>query len=224
MEGLKIIDTGDGSHTLYNKALDETYHSTHGALTESQHVFIKEGLQFKLDTLNTKEISILEVGFGTGLNALLTCLEAEKTQIKIYYHTLEPYPVDAELLDSLNYTLNLPQKAKAIFNDLHQATWEERHSITPFLDLHKLQATLESFRERNKFDVVYFDAFAPRKQPELWENAALSCATNSLKQHGVFVTYSAMGALKRNLKALGLEVSSISGPPGKREMTRGIKI
>ena len=223
MENLKIIDTGDGSHTLYNQSLDETYHSTHGALTESQYVFIKEGLHFWLKSNKDKTVNILEVGFGTGLNALLTCLEAEKLQVNINYITLEPYPVLRGLLESLNYTSNLSEKATMFYKQLHEVDWGKDNTITPYFNFYKSKAPLQEFESEVKFDVIYFDAFAPRKQPELWEKTSLECATKSLKSQGVFVTYSAMGALKRNLKDLGLLVSSIPGPPGKREMTRGVK-
>ena len=224
MKPLKIIETSDGSHTLYNAVLDETYHSTHGALTESLHVFIKEGLHYYLAQKKPIVLNILEVGFGTGLNALLTCLEAEKLKIQVNYHSLEPYPIDVALLSHLNYTTSLAENSKQIFEQLHASEWERPVQITRDFTLNKSKTSLTAFKSLQVFDIAYFDAFAPRKQPELWEKDALEKVIMLLKAEGIFVTYSAMGALKRNLKSLDMLVESIPGPPGKREMTRGIKV
>lgn len=223
MKPLKIIETSDGSHTLYNAALDETYHSTHGALTESLHVFIKEGLHHYLDKKTISIINILEVGFGTGLNALLTCLEAEKLDIQVNYHSLEPFPIDVALLPHLNYTTDLTENSQQIFEQLHALAWEKSIQVTPHFSLTKSTVSLTEYKPAQVFDIVYFDAFAPRKQPELWELTALEKVVTPLRTAGIFVTYSAMGALKRNLKSLDMVVEAIPGPPGKREMTRGIK-
>jgi len=224
MNPLKIIETSDGSHTLYNAVLDETYHSTHGALTESLHVFIKEGLHHYLAQKKSIVLNILEVGFGTGLNALLTCLEAEKLKIQINYHSLEPFPVDIALLPQLNYTNALVENSQQLFSALHASVWEQPVQIIPDFILTKSKVSLTAFKSSQEFDIVYFDAFAPRKQPELWEREAIEKVITPLRNEGVFVTYSAMGALKRNLKSLDMLVESIPGPPGKREMTRAIKV
>ncbi|MBT29523.1 MAG: methyltransferase [Thalassobius sp.] len=224
MKPLKIIETGDGSHTLFNEALNETYHSTHGALTESQHVFIKEGLSYYSDkNPDKKKISILEIGFGTGLNAMLTLQAAIEKNLEIFYYTLEPYPVETEVIEKLNYKSLFEETYQPYYNQLHELPWEVENKVVDNFSIVKTTTGLENLSFSEQFDLVYFDAFAPRKQPELWEVASLKNAITPLKAKGVLVTYCAMGAFKRNLKSLDVLVESIPGPPGKREMTRAIK-
>jgi tRNA U34 5-methylaminomethyl-2-thiouridine-forming methyltransferase MnmC len=207
---------------LLNTSLNETYHSKHGALQESIHVFIKEGLDYFLQRKSQKDISILEVGFGTGLNALLTVQRAlELPGNIIHYTSLETFPVPEEIWSKLNYIDSVGLKEK--FNQLHEATWNEAVSITSGFNLRKLNLSLQQIDFSSEFDLVYFDAFAPNKQPEMWEIDVLKQVVNAMRADGVFVTYCAKGQLKRDLKSLGLEVETLPGPPGKKEMVRGIK-
>ena len=221
MDSLRIIETGDGSHTLLNTALDETYHSRHGALRESMHVFITHGLLHRLDISAVTTINILEVGLGTGLNAWLTMLEADKhPSVQFHYVGLEPYPVEESVLRQLNYIQPDETKHQTYFNAIHQATWEQASSLTDNFTLKKQQISLQDIGEESHYDLIYFDAFAPNKQPELWEKPIIEKVTNLLAPSGVWVTYSAKGQLKRDLKSLGLQVETLPGPPGKAEMVR----
>lgn len=220
MESIKIITTEDGSHSLLNETLDETYHSRHGAKQESNYVFIDKGLNFFVDQNSAKAVSILEIGFGTGLNALLTAKKSSADQITINYTTIETDPLPPEIWKTLNYSLN-----NLLFEDIHEANWNEWVSLTPTFKLFKNQISLQQvvFNDE-EFDVIYFDAFAPNKQPEMWTYEMLEKVYRALKLNGVFVTYCAKGQLKRDLKTLGMSVESLPGPPGKREMVRAIKL
>lgn len=212
-----IIQTKDGSHTIKNESTGDTYHSVHGAVQESQHVFIKSGLEYFLDQHPNQKINILEVGFGTGLNALLT-LKAYP-DIEIEYTTLEPYPVTGEIIRALNY------KGKEILLNIHECGWNVPCSINENFTLIKLKSTLsEVALPENHFDVVYFDAFAPNSQPELWTQEAFAKIKSAMSTASVFVTYCAKGQVKRDLKAVGFVVESIPGPPGKREMIRATRV
>lgn len=222
MSNIQIIETGDGSHTLLNIALDETYHSRHGALRESKHVFINNGLRHWMDLhSSTSSLNILEVGLGTGLNAWLTLLEANKhSGIRFHYTTLEPFPLEKQLLQQLNYVPPNDEKQRAYFHAIHQAPWNQSSVLTDNFTLEKRHTMLQDIETNNRYDVIYFDAFAPNKQPELWEKPIITKATNLLNPSGVWVTYSAKGQLKRDLKSLGLQVETLPGPPGKAEMVR----
>ncbi len=223
MSSVKIITTSDGSHSLFNEELNETYHSVHGAIQESLHVFIKSGLTYFIEKFNPKSISILEIGFGTGLNALLTVKAAQQSSSSFQYKTLEAYPLEKEVWAQLNYadTLNLKEN----FDSLHRVSWEEQHAILPNFQFQKHHIKLQEVTlNPSSFNIIFFDAFAPNKQPELWETDTLKKVTDALCVNGVFVTYCAKGQLKRDLKSLGLEVQTIPGPPGKKEMVRAIKL
>jgi len=216
---IKIIITNDGSHSLLNEALDETYHSRHGAIQESLHVFIEQGFSYLTRKQSPESISILEVGFGTGLNALLTAVEAIKSDIRVSFTTLETFPLGKEVWESLNYS-----DPYNLFRLLHQAEWQKRVEINTCFTLLKLEQSLLTVDlEPKHFDLIYFDAFAPGKQPEMWELSVLQKVVSTLKPGGAFVTYCAKGQLKRDLKSLGLNVESLPGPPGKREMVRALK-
>jgi tRNA U34 5-methylaminomethyl-2-thiouridine-forming methyltransferase MnmC len=216
---IKIIVTGDGSHSLFNEALDESYHSRHGAVQESLHVFIEHGFRYLVQTQKSKSISILEVGFGTGLNVLLTLAEAIESDILVAYTSLETYPLSEEVWVKLNY----PDTHNR-FKELHLAEWEKWSQINSHLRLLKLEKSLQDVElDPTQYDLIYFDAFAPNKQPELWELTVLDKVVKTLKSGGLFVTYCAKGQLKRDLKSLGLIVESLPGPPGKREMVRALK-
>ena len=223
MPDVKLIITSDGSHSLLNEALNETYHSVHGAIQESQHVFIKNGLRYYLESTTSDHLSIFEVGFGTGLNALLTLKAMENTKTPVRYVAVESSPIGEELWESLNYTKALG--LEDIFANLHRTSWEISNQITPQVSFIKRQTTLQAIElEAQSFDVVYFDAFAPNKQPELWTIDILRKVIDAMKVNGVFVTYCAKGQLKRDLKELGLIVETLPGPPGKKEMVRGVKV
>lgn len=222
MSKIELITTDDGSHSLLNIALDETYHSRHGALQESKYVFIKQGLDFFYEKIQQKTISILEVGFGTGLNAWLTLQRAQELNISVHYTTLETFPLPSTVWPSLNYAAE--SSFENDFLKLHQTAWNKAEVITPFFTIHKVEQSLQDFEASGKqFDIVYFDAFAPNKQPELWEAPILRKVAGMLSSNGVFVTYCAKGQLKRDLKSFDLEVESLPGPPGKREMVRASK-
>lgn len=219
MSSLKIITTQDGSHSLLNEAMNETYHSRHGAIQESEYVFIEKGLKFFLR--DKKElVSVLEIGFGTGLNALLTANLSQTDGINIVYTALETHPIPKEIWSTLNYSTE-----KLLFEKLHATAWNEWVTITPQFNLFKREESLQAANLGvQQFDLIYFDAFAPNKQPEMWEHTMLQKISLAMKSGAVFVTYCAKGQLKRDLKSLGLVVESLSGPPGKREMVRAIKI
>lgn len=220
MDAIKIITTEDGSHSLLNETLDETYHSRHGAKQESEYVFIDKGLDFFCKRNNLKSVSVLEIGFGTGLNALLTAQKSIAYQIDITYTSLETDPVPPEIWKTLNYSLN-----DLLFENIHNASWNQWVSLSPTFKLFKNQISIQQvvFSD-DEFDIIYFDAFAPNKQPEMWTLEMLEKVYYAMKPNGVFVTYCAKGQLKRDLKALGMSVESLPGPPGKREMVRAIKL
>lgn len=220
---LEIRETKDGSNTLYVPTLNEHYHSVHGALQESQHVFIKHGLEHVLES--KKDIKILEVGFGTGLNAILTFPFALSRQAFVQYDTLEKYPLTQEVVKKLRFDkFILNPELLEHFEALHAAPWNEPTELIPYFTLQKIHETLEEFCSPDAYyDIVYFDAFAPEKQPELWEDGMFAKLYKATRPGGVLVTYCAKGSFKRSLKAAGYEVEALPGPPGKREMTRGVK-
>ena len=220
----EIIVSKDGSHTLSIPEMNETYHSIHGALTESRHVFIAMGIDQLPEEQN--EIKVFEVGFGTGLNAM-TSLEWLENQPKkkITYHSIEAFPVDLEIIKQLNYASLFDFKDAANFYDkMHEVDWDEGMAISVQFQLQKIHNKLEGYSlEDNFYDCIYFDAFAPNKQGEMWEMSILEKCYKALATGGRFVTYCAKGQLKRDLKAIGFEVIMVAGPPGKREMTTAIK-
>lgn len=216
----KIITTDDGSHSLYHEALDETYHSRHGALAESQHVFIQNGLAHIPPS--DHPIHVLEIGFGTGLNALLTWQYARVRQRQVHYTGIEPFPLAEETWRLLNYGETL--KAQSNFATLHEVSWNEPHALDPFFRFTKVKATVEDFVISGPlYDVIYYDAFAPDKQPEMWSIETLGGIAKMLHPGGLLVTYCAKGQFRRTLRELGMKVESLPGPPGKREMTRARK-
>lgn len=219
---LNLIVTEDGSHSLSVPELDETYHSSHGAIQESNHVFIKHGLLHWLKENPDKPIKIFEVGFGTGLNAFLTILQSESLKTNIYYKSIELYPIEKGLANQLNYPKQLNQ-SEALFEALHNANWEKPAKISEQFTLHKTKVSLLNFDFSETYDLIYFDAFAPSKQPELWEYPIIEKCYQALNKNGIFVTYSAKGQLKRDLQKASFELETLPGPPGKFEMVRAIK-
>lgn len=220
----EIIKTADGSATIYLPEWNEHYHSKHGAVQEALHVFVRTGLEHFLEKYSPETVSILEIGFGTGLNALLTFFEAEKRKIKISYTGVEAYPVAAEELEALDYAAVIPdEEAAAVFKKLHETSWENRSEISPFFDLQKEKKFFSEITATSKYDLIFFDAFGPRVQPELWSEAVFKNMYNTLRSGGVLVTYSAKGDVRRAMQATGFEVERLPGPPGKREMLRATK-
>jgi len=219
---IKIIQTADGSTSFYHEELDETYHSKHGAIQESMHVFIGAGLRPLVE--NKKEINILEMGFGSGLNAWLCALEAEGNQIKINYNGVEAYPVAQEFIESINYPdWGRSEIEKQLFYKIHSAAWEKLVQLSPQFWLKKVKIRFEEFAPEQKFDLIYFDAFGPDIQPELWKEEVFGKMFSALKPGGVLVTYSVKGIVRRAMKSAGFVVEKIPGPPGKREMSRAVK-
>lgn len=211
--------------TIHLPDWNEQYHSKHGAVQEARHVFLKMGLDFFLDKYNASEISILEIGFGTGLNAFLTMLEAEKKHQKINYTGVEAYPVSKDEIELLNY----PEAAQAedqspLFQKIHETDWEEIYSISNLFSLKKQQKKFDEINDKNLYDLIYFDAFGARVQPELWTEEIFQLMYASLKKNGVLVTYAAKGSVRRAMLASGFQVEKLPGPPGKREMLRAVKI
>jgi tRNA U34 5-methylaminomethyl-2-thiouridine-forming methyltransferase MnmC len=222
MDEPSLIVTSDGSHSLYRADIDETYHSRHGAIQESMHVFIQQGFDFLISLTGKSQISILEIGFGTGLNALLTAEASQRMEIEVAYTSLEALPIDEPLWSKLNYAQGDVQHA--LFQSLHQAPWAVQTDISQHFRLLKIHDTLQhADLSSAPFDLIYFDAFAPAKQPEMWEMPVLSKVTQAMGANSLFVTYCAKGQLKRDLRTLGLEVETLPGPPGKKEMVRAVK-
>lgn len=218
MQHRLLQTTADGSHTLFVPGLDEHYHSVKGALTESEHIFINEGLKHS----PAAAPAVLEIGFGTGLNAFLTLLEADRSRREVCFTTLEQYPLPAELVRQVNYPAQICPERAADFLALHEAEWGRKVRLTPSFTLHKIAADFTSYRfAPASYDVVYFDAFAPEKQPEMWSQVLFDGLYAALRPAGVLTTYCAKGAVRRMLQAAGFRVERLPGPPGgKREILR----
>lgn len=218
-KGLQLIVCEDGSHTLFLPELNETYHSTKGAIPESLHVYIENGYR---QSKAEGEIQILEIGYGTGLNALLTAIEAEATQRKTVYHSLEPFPLPASVWSGLNYGKLLANEN--IWQALNNSAWNQLCTITQCFDLYKEKVKLEEvIVSDGRYDLVYFDGFAPNKQSEIWNPENLEKLHRCMKSGARMVTYSAKAQLRRDLNALGFEAGLVKGPPGKKEMIVAIK-
>lgn len=217
---IKLKKTADGSYTLFVPEMDEHYHSVKGALTESEHIFINMGLKHT----TIAEPHILEIGFGTGLNAFLTLLEAERNQRKIHYTTLEKYPLNAEVLQQLNYPEIIAPEAAELYYKMHHVVWNVPVAITPYFTLQKIETDYTTFSFQQKYDIIYFDAFAPEKQPEMWSQQLFDNLYQTLNPGGVLTTYCAKGVVRRMLQSAGFTVERLPGPPGgKREILRGNK-
>ena len=228
----EIIITADGSSTIHLPEWDEQYHSKHGAIQEAYHVFIKHGLQHyyslhgnpKLILESQHPVNILEIGFGTGLNSFITLLEAEALKVHINYVGVEAYPISGMEINALNYTDSLDAAhRKDIFKILHNVSWEDTHQIKEDFILTKRKQFFSEIKDVNTFNIIYFDAFGARVQPELWTEAIFKIMYNALKPKGVLVTYSAKGSVRRAMQAVGFTVERLPGPPGKREMLRATK-
>jgi len=218
---LKLITTEDGSHSLLREDLNETYHSFHGARSESAYVFIEQCLHYYAEQTKKGRIRIFEVGFGTGLNAFLAAAFAEENKVALEFHSVEPFPVVREIFEQLNFG-QTPEEQQ-LLHRLHESPWESTQSITSHFSLVKYETTLEDFSAASDFDMIFFDAFAPSKQAEVWELANLKKCFDLLQPGGILTTYCAQGQFKRNLAAAGFEVQTLKGAMGKKEMVRGVR-
>jgi tRNA U34 5-methylaminomethyl-2-thiouridine-forming methyltransferase MnmC len=217
----EIIITQDGSSSIYIPELDETYHSKFGAIQEAKHVFIKNGLDLFEDG---SEISILEIGFGTGLNALITLLEAEKRNLKINYVGVEAYPIALDEIAQLNYVTQLESPEKQVdFEKMHTSTWEEKTSINSNFTLTKRKLSFADISDENTFDLIYFDAFGFTVQPELWNEVIFEIMYKSLKNRGILTTYACRTSIKKAMQHAGFQTLKLPGAPGKREMLKALK-
>ena len=217
----EIEVTGDGSHTLFVPDLQEHYHSTFGAITESEHVFIRHGLQ----AINKDPVTILEIGFGTGLNSFLTYIESQQNKKSIQYYAVEKYPLETEIIDSLNYPAILSRSGSDsdVFKQMHDSEWDKNITLATGFTLMKIKTDLKIFKPDFSYDLIFFDAFAPEKQPEMWTKEIFENLYDPLWPGGILVTYCAKGNIKRLLKQTGFQVEILAGPPGKRHMIRATK-
>lgn len=216
----KIILTADGSSTIHLPEWDENYHSKHGAIQEAKHVFIKSGLSL----FSEQNISILEIGFGTGLNSFITFLEAPKRNLIIDYVGVEAYPVAAAEIEKLNYVSELnAEEFTKVFSEMHEQEWDVRNILSLNFSLTKRKQFFHEIKDENRFDLIYFDAFGARVQPELWTEEIFEAMYKSLKNGGVLVTYCAKGSVRRAMLKVGFSIEKLAGPPGKREMLRATK-
>lgn len=216
----EISISGDGSHTVHSSLFNTLYHSHHGALSESLVVFIQSGLNYQKEK-GCKCLSVFEMGFGTGLNALLAYQWAKDNKVCITYHTVEAYPLKPEVISQLNYAERCGDGD--IFHQLHQISWNQTHHISEHFTFKKYFSKIEDLDIEDTYDVIFYDAFAPNTQSHLWEEPILNKMYQILRKNGVLVTFCAQGAFKRHLKSVGFQVSGIPGPPGKREITRALK-
>lgn len=218
----QIKKTADGSSTIYLPGIDEQYHSLNGAITESEHVFIKMGYLYH----SASEPVVFEVGFGTGLNCLLTAVWAQKQKRRTIYYTVEKYPVEKELIEQLDYGALISDEASELFRKIHECKWETQAQISEYFQLVKinLDITKDKLVVNHPANIVYFDAFGPDKQPEMWTSEIFERLNQITTPQGVFVTYSAKGQVRRDLSAAGFRMERLPGPPGKKEMLRGIKV
>ena len=216
----EIILTKDGSTSIFLPELNETYHSKFGAIQEAKHVFIKNGLSL----LNDKSVSILEIGFGTGLNAFITFLEAQKGFQTIDYVGVEAFPVETEIIDQLNYVSELEADAfESVFKEMHLSNWEIENEITTYFNLTKRKQKIEEISDSNQYNLIYFDAFGFTVQPELWNDEIFEKMYKALKSNGILVTYACRTSIKKAMLKAGFQVEKLPGAPGKREMLRAIK-
>ena len=220
----KIIITDDGSTTIYLPEWDEQYHSKFGAIQEARHVFIQMGLLKVFEREDLAEVSILEIGFGTGLNALVTWQEALKSEVLINYTGVEAYPVSSQEVEHLNFAekLEVPEAA-SVFEKMHKSEWEIPEQLSEFFVLTKQQKFFQDISDVNKYDLIYFDAFGAGIQPDLWTEIIFEKMYNAIRTNGVLVTYAAKGSVRRAMLQVGFKVERLPGPPGKREMLRATK-
>lgn len=217
----EILTTKDGSTTIHISDWNESYHSRHGAIQEAMHVFIKNGLHL----IQKKSISIMEIGFGTGLNAFITFLEAQNLELSIKYTGIEAYPITQLEIASMNYVAELKANLyDEVFQEMHSCEWEIETSISNNFTLTKKNLYFQYISDVEQYDLIYFDAFGYDVQPELWSTEIFKKMFDSLKPNGLLVTYAARGVVKRSMLEVGFKVEKLAGPPGKREMFRATKV
>lgn len=216
---IKIVDTLDGSHTLLVPELGDHYHSVNGAIQESDFIFINCGLRFS----KADPVRIFEVGFGTGLNALLSCIYASENERDIFYTSIEKYPVNEDIINSLNYKELVRNDGGRFFERIHSCRWNVPEKIIRNFTLHKIKGDLITDEIPGEYDLIYFDAFGPDKQPEIWTDDVFKKISGISSTNSVLVTYSAKGKVRRSLKKNGFEVNLLPGPPGKRHIIRAVK-
>lgn len=217
---IQFIQTQDGSHTLYHTGVGDIYHSRHGALTESRYVFIDKGFHYFIPR---EKINILEIGFGTGLNTFLTLIESRFTDTEVYYESVEKYPLDMQTVKQLNYPGILNDR-EGLFLKMHEAAWNKEHKITSSFTLKKVSDDLHYYGPGKKFDMVYFDAFSPDVQPDLWSREVFRKLSGGLIKGGILITYSSKSSVQKALRDSGFQINKLPGPPGKREILRAVKI
>jgi tRNA U34 5-methylaminomethyl-2-thiouridine-forming methyltransferase MnmC len=218
---MHIINTSDGSHTIYLPEINEQYHSVHGAITESNYVYIEKGYNFH----KSKNPKVFEAGFGTGLNCLLTALQAEQSKRPTLYISIEKYPLDKNMTSQLNFGRLISAEAQHIFEKINECQWNEIVPISGYFNLCKIEGDLIDYNltQVENCDVIFYDAFGPDKQPEIWTPTIFRKIHSVTSPGGVFVTYSSKGEVRRQLAANGFEMERLPGPPGKIHMLRGIK-
>lgn len=227
---LELVQTADGSNTIYNSLVGENYHSRHGALQESRHVFVNAGLIHFLEKadatsgLRPTEVSILEVGFGTGLNFLLSADVCTEKKIRLEYAGIEAWPLTGEMISQTGYDQYTPSELWQQFGNNYEGFFDQPISLNAYCQLQIARCKLMDFSSKDQYDIIYFDAFAVANQPEMWDEHAISHTIRFLKPGGIFVTYAITGNLKRMLKALNCKVEKLPGAPGKREMLRAVKL
>lgn len=216
----KIITTEDGSVTIHIEDLDESYHSKHGAIQEAYHVFIKSGLD-----LFSNEVAILEIGFGTGLNAFITYLEHIKRGLKVKYVGVEAYPILKEEVIQLNYVEQLQAlEYKEVFKTMHKMPWNQNMQLDETFELTKRQQLFQDIDDKGILNLIYFDAFGFTVQPELWNEEIFQKMYNALQPRGVLVTYACRTSIKNAMLKAGFKIEKLPGAPGKREMLRATKL
>lgn len=221
---MDFVTTGDGSKTIFNAKIGENYHSKHGALQESKHVFLKTGLQFYLERENATEAAVLEIGFGTGLNFILTADFCISENIKLDYCGIEAFPLEREVIENIGYNAYVSEGLWANYIQNYEQGLKQKVHLNDGISLAIAHTKVLEFSSSKLFDVIYFDAFAAIHQPEMWSDETLTHVSKFLKPGGVFVTYAITGNLKRSMKALGFTIEKAPGAPGKREMLRAVKL
>ena len=217
----EVVKTNDGSMTIFLPDVQESYHSRHGAVQEALHVYIDKGLCF----VEKEHVSVLELGFGTGLNALLTMIHADRLGKDVRYVTHEAYPLDLSIIKLMNFERILPNHfAPSIIDQLHTSDWEKDCDLTPSFKIRKCRSLFESISYKSMFDLIYYDVFGFRVQPELWTFELFTKMYQALNDNGVLVTYACRSIIKENLIKAGFQVEKLKGPPGKREMLRAVKV
>ncbi len=224
MPNLTFVQTADGSKTIFNAGVGEHYHSLHGAVQESKHVFVESGLKYFLAKSDTAELSILEVGFGTGLNFLLSADFCAESEVQLYYSGIEAFPLPADMIAETGYQDHVSPEIWAAFLQNYSAAFDGPAQLDSFGILQLFEKKLMDFSSAKRYDVLYFDAFAAVHQPEMWAHQTLAHVCSFIRPGGVFVTYAITGNLKRSMRALGFSVEKAPGAPGKREMLRAVKL